>query len=120
MFLRPVLSTLGKRIASPLACRSNSTVPESKRGNVYELRTYTILPSKMREYQKVVEEVLPVRMKQSQLNGSWYTEIGNLNEVFYLWEYGKEVWYVDGRTFESVPSLCIRLHPQKWSPFLGL
>ena len=37
---------------------------------------------------KVMEKVLPKRIKASKMNGFWYTELGGLNEAMYLWEYG--------------------------------
>ena len=37
----------------------------------------------------VMEEIVPVRTQHSKLTGAWCTELGGLNEVNFLWEYGK-------------------------------
>ena len=70
------------------ACRHHSTNGESK---IYELRTYAVQPGKMSEYMAVMKEVLPVRTKYSKMNGFWYTELGGLNELIYLWEFGMKL-----------------------------
>lgn len=57
-------------------------------GKIYEFRTYAVHPAKMRECMCALEEVLPVRTGFSKLNGYWYTELGGLNEINFLWEFG--------------------------------
>lgn len=59
---------------------------------VYELRRYAVRPSKMRECMGVLEEVLAMRARFSKMNGCWSTELGGLNELHFLWEFG--VWYI--------------------------
>jgi len=54
---------------------------------IYELRVYTLHPGRMKEYLKTFEENLPIREKHSKLAGLWYTEVGQLNQVFNLWGY---------------------------------
>ena len=61
-------------------------------GKVYELRRYAVHPSKMRECMAVLEEVLAMRAKFSKMNGCWSTELGGLNELHFLWEFG--VWNI--------------------------
>ena len=70
------------------SARSFSTSLPRAGGKIYEFRTYAVHPAKMRECMGVMEELLPFREKYSKLNGCWYTELGGLNEVNFLWEFG--------------------------------
>lgn len=54
---------------------------------IYELRTYTLKPGGVPEFEARFEEVLPYREKYSKLAGFWHTEIGPLNQVVHLWAY---------------------------------
>ena len=42
----------------------------------------------MRDAMKIVEDLLPYRQKFSKMNGCWVTELGGLNEMNFLWEFG--------------------------------
>ena len=55
---------------------------------LYELRTYTIQPARYAEFLKLTNEQLHIRMAHSKLIGYWTTELGGLNEVVHIWEYG--------------------------------
>jgi hypothetical protein len=68
--------------------RSFSSSPSARK--IYELRIYAVQPVRMKECMGVLEkDVLPLRSSFSKLNGCWYTELGALNEINFLWEYGK-------------------------------
>lgn len=55
---------------------------------IYEIRTYTVKPKYFKEYIKFTEENFHLRIKHSKLFGYWRTELGALNEVIHIWEYG--------------------------------
>ena len=81
------------RFAAAVAARPGSRKPLStsaagEGGKIYEFRTYAVHPEKMKECVGVMEELLPVRAEFSKLNGYWYTELGGLNEINFLWEFG--------------------------------
>ena len=57
-------------------------------GKIYEMRTYFIEPARYTEYLKLANEYLHIRMAYSRLIGYWTTELGGLNEVITIWEYG--------------------------------
>ena len=61
----------------------------ASREKIFELRTYAMQPAKARECMKIVDELIPIRAKFSKLNGYWYTELGGLNEITFLWEFGR-------------------------------
>ena len=55
---------------------------------IHELRTYTIQPSKFKDFVAHTAKVgIKLRTKHSKLCGYWTTEIGELNQVVHLWEY---------------------------------
>ena len=71
------------------ACRAEtigSNDAENKK--IYELRTYAIRPDKFGEYLKLMEENIGLRTAHSKLLGFWITDLGGINEVNHLWEYG--------------------------------
>ncbi len=54
---------------------------------IYELRTYTLYPGKVKEFLALFEKGSKARDKYSKTVGVWYTEIGELNQVVFLREY---------------------------------
>ncbi|MGI8551821.1 MAG: NIPSNAP family protein [Dehalococcoidia bacterium] len=54
---------------------------------IYELRTYTLKPGMVAEFEKRWEPMVEGRQKLSPLGGLWHTEIGPLNEMVHLWPY---------------------------------
>ena len=55
---------------------------------IYELRTYAIRPDKFGEYLKIMEENIHLRTAHSKLTGFWISDLGGINEVNHIWEYG--------------------------------
>ena len=68
---------------------SSSTAASTEKGKLYELRTYAIQPAKFGEFLKLSAEHFHLRTAHSKLIGYWTTELGGLNEVVHLWEYGR-------------------------------
>ena len=54
---------------------------------IYEIRTYTLTPGSVPEFEKRVEASLANRLKHSELAAFWHTEIGPLNQVVHVWPY---------------------------------
>ena len=54
---------------------------------IYEVRTYSIKPGGVAEFERRFGEALPHRTKYSPLGAFWHTEIGPLNEVIHVWPY---------------------------------
>jgi hypothetical protein len=54
---------------------------------IYEIRTYTLKPGQILEFEKRFEASLSVRLKYSELAAFWHTEIGPLNQVIHIWPY---------------------------------
>ncbi|MGE3540064.1 MAG: NIPSNAP family protein [Candidatus Tectimicrobiota bacterium] len=54
---------------------------------IYEVRTYTMQPGKVAEFEERFAKRLPTREKHSKLGAFWRTEIGPLNKVIHVWPY---------------------------------
>ena len=54
---------------------------------IYEVRTYTLKPGGVPQFEANFAEALPHREKYSKLAAFWHTEIGPLNQVIHVWPY---------------------------------
>jgi hypothetical protein len=54
---------------------------------IYEVRTYTLKPGSVAEFESRFEQRHPYREKYSKLGAFWHTEMGPLNQVVHVWEY---------------------------------
>ena len=52
---------------------------------IYELRTYTLKPGAVPEFEERFAKRLPFREKHSKLGGFWHVEFGPLNQVVHIW-----------------------------------
>ena len=48
---------------------------------LYEVRTYTLRPGTVAEFEERFAKRLPLREKHSKLGAFWHTEFGPLNQV---------------------------------------
>ena len=48
---------------------------------IYEVRTYTLRPGTVAEFEERYEKRLPAREKHSKLGGFWHTDFGPLNRM---------------------------------------
>ena len=54
---------------------------------IYEVRTYTLKPGSVAQFEENFAKALPHREKYSKLGGFWHTEVGPLNQVIHIWPY---------------------------------
>jgi len=54
---------------------------------IYEVRTYTLRPGSVAEFEERYAKRLPLREQHSQLGGFWHTEFGPLNQVIHVYPY---------------------------------
>ena len=54
---------------------------------IYEVRTYTLKPGGVPQFEQNFAEALPHREKYSKLAAFWHTDIGPLNQVIHVWGY---------------------------------
>ena len=65
---------------------------------IYEVRTYTLKPGAVPQWERHFEEALPNRVKHSPLAAFWHTEMGPLNQVIHVWPYENLQQRTDIRT----------------------
>jgi NIPSNAP len=53
----------------------------------YEVRTYTLRPGTVAEFEERFTKRLPLRQKHSKLGAFWHTDVGPLNQVVHAWPY---------------------------------
>ena len=54
---------------------------------IYEVRTYTLKPGAVAQFEENFGKALSHRQKYSKLAAFWHTEIGPLNQVIHVWPY---------------------------------
>ena len=54
---------------------------------IYEVRTYTLKPGSVGQFEENFAKALPAREKYSKLGAFWHTDIGPLNQVIHVWPY---------------------------------
>jgi len=54
---------------------------------IYEMRTYTLKPGRVAEFEKRWEPLVAGRQEFSPLGGLWHTEFGPLNQMIHVWPY---------------------------------
>ncbi|MDP6548880.1 MAG: NIPSNAP family protein, partial [Dehalococcoidia bacterium] len=54
---------------------------------IYEVRTYTLKPGSVPQFEENFAKALPSRERFSKLGAFWHTEIGPLNQVIHVWPY---------------------------------
>jgi hypothetical protein len=54
---------------------------------IYEVRTYTLRPGSVAEFEERYAKRLPMREKHSKLGAFWHTEFGPLNQVVHVYPY---------------------------------
>jgi hypothetical protein len=54
---------------------------------IVEIRTYTLQPGTVAQFEERFAQALPARAKVSPLAAFWHTEVGPLNQVIHVWPY---------------------------------
>ena len=54
---------------------------------IYEVRTYTLRPGTVAEFEDRFAKRKPLREKHSALGAFWHTDFGPLNQVIHAWPY---------------------------------
>ena len=54
---------------------------------IYEVRTYTLRPGTLAEFEERYERRLSLRERHSKLGAFWHTEFGPLNQVIHVYPY---------------------------------
>lgn len=64
------------------------TSPPRSLGGIFELRTYTLHPGNLLEWEQHWRRGLEARKNVMEGVGAWFTQVGSLNTVHHLWQFG--------------------------------
>ncbi|KAB8356667.1 hypothetical protein FH972_024244 [Carpinus fangiana] len=108
------------------------TTPPRKLGGIFELRSYTLHPGNLLEWETHWRKGLAARKEVMEGVGAWFVQVGELNTVHHLWQFAdleerkrrREMsWAVPGwgdtvhKTVPLIQSMKSRvLVPCDWSP----
>lgn len=108
------------------------TTPPRKLGGVFELRSYTLHPGNLLEWETHWRKGLKARREVMEGVGAWFVQIGDLNTVHHLWQFAnleerrlrrEQSWGVEGwadTVHKTVPLIQTMkskiLVPMPWSP----
>ncbi|KAL9074785.1 MAG: hypothetical protein Q9157_004275 [Trypethelium eluteriae] len=108
------------------------TTPPRQLGGVFELRSYTLHPGRLLEWETHWRTGLKARREVMEGVGAWFVQIGDLNTVHHLWQFAnleerrarrEQSWGVEGwgdtvhKTVPLIQTMKSRiLVPMPWSP----
>ncbi|KAL2022958.1 hypothetical protein VTK56DRAFT_4173 [Thermocarpiscus australiensis] len=108
------------------------TTPPRKLGGVFELRSYTLHPGNLLEWETHWRRGLKARREVMEGVGAWFVQIGDLNTVHHLWQFAdleerkirrEKSWGIEGwaetvhKTVPLIQEMKSRiLVPMPWSP----
>ncbi|KAG6100092.1 hypothetical protein E4U30_005457 [Claviceps sp. LM220 group G6] len=108
------------------------TTPPRKLGGIFELRSYTLHPGNLLEWETHWRRGLKARREVMEGVGAWFVQIGDLNTVHHLWQFAnleerrerrEKSWSVEGwsdtvhKTVPLIQNMKSRiLIPMPWSP----
>lgn len=139
--LSPEFNTFQGEVGSLITTRRNDLMQEfsfwptaSPRnlGGIFELRSYNLQPGKLLEWEAHWRKGLEARRNVMEGVGAWFTQIGKLNTVYHLWQFGnlrerqlsrEKSWEIPGwsDTVHKTVPLIAQMHsniliPLPWSP----
>lgn len=108
------------------------TTPPRTLGGIFELRSYTLHPGNLLEWETHWRKGLAARREVMEGVGAWFVQIGDLNTVHHLWQFAdleerkvrrEQSWGVEGwadtvhKTVPLIQSMKSKiLVPLPWSP----
>ena len=108
------------------------TTPPRQLGGLFELRSYTLHPGNLLEWETHWRRGLKARREVMEGVGAWFVQIGDLNTVHHLWQFAnleerkirrEQSWSVEGwgetvhKTVPLIQTMKSRiLIPCSWSP----
>ncbi|KAE8352122.1 hypothetical protein BDV28DRAFT_6421 [Aspergillus coremiiformis] len=108
------------------------TTPPRRLGGLFELRSYTLHPGNLLEWESHWRRGLRARREVMEGVGAWFVQIGDLNTVHHLWQFAnleerkirrEQSWGIEGwaetvhKTVPLIQSMQSRiLIPMPWSP----
>jgi hypothetical protein len=128
--LRKLIS--GKRTSLMQEFSFWPTTPPRQLGGLFELRSYTLHPGNLLEWETHWRRGLKARREVMEGVGAWFVQIGDLNTVHHLWQFAdleerkirrEKSWGIEGwaetvhKTVPLIQEMKSRiLVPMPWSP----
>ncbi|KAM0323669.1 hypothetical protein ACHAQA_008604 [Verticillium albo-atrum] len=137
----PEYAEFDKKLRSLIHSKKNSlmqefsfwpTTPPRKLGGIFELRSYTLHPGNLLEWETHWRRGLKARREVMEGVGAWFVQIGDLNTVHHLWQFAnleerkirrEQSWQIEGwsetvhKTVPLIQKMESRiLTPMPWSP----
>ncbi|KAE8443704.1 hypothetical protein EG329_001476 [Mollisiaceae sp. DMI_Dod_QoI] len=137
----PDYAAFDKKVKSLITAKRTSLMQEfsfwpttapRQLGGVFELRSYTLHPGNLLEWETHWRRGLKARREVMEGVGAWFVQIGELNTVHHLWQFAdleerkirrEKSWNVEGwgdtvhKTVPLIQSMKSRiLIPMPWSP----
>ncbi|KAJ1672589.1 hypothetical protein EV182_006883, partial [Spiromyces aspiralis] len=63
------------------------TSPPIVTGGLYELRSYTLLPGRLLEWEQNWRRGVECRKHNERMIGAWFSQLGELNQIHHMWAY---------------------------------
>jgi len=108
------------------------TTPPRQLGGIFELRSYTLNPGNLLEWETHWRKGLKARREVMEGVGAWFVQVGDLNTVHHLWQFAdleerkarrEKSWSIEGwgdtvhKTVPLIQTMKSRiLVPMSWSP----
>ncbi|CAK7271581.1 hypothetical protein SEPCBS119000_004678 [Sporothrix epigloea] len=108
------------------------TTPPRQLGGLFELRSYTLHPGNLLEWETHWRRGLKARREVMEGVGAWFVQVGELNTVHHLWQFAdleerkirrEQSWGIEGwsdtvhKTVPLIQSMKSRIMvPMPWSP----
>ncbi|KAF2146351.1 uncharacterized protein K452DRAFT_283628 [Aplosporella prunicola CBS 121167] len=108
------------------------TTPPRDLGGIFELRSYTLHPGNLLEWETHWRRGLAARREVMEGVGAWFVQIGELNTVHHLWQFAnleerkkrrEQSWSIEGwgetvhKTVPLIQTMKSRIMvPMPWSP----
>ncbi|KAK4227366.1 NIPSNAP-domain-containing protein [Podospora fimiseda] len=108
------------------------TTPPRQLGGLFELRSYTLNPGNLLEWETHWRRGLKARREVMEGVGAWFVQIGDLNTVHHLWQFAdleerkirrEKSWQIEGwadtvhKTVPLIQEMKSRIMvPMPWSP----
>ncbi|ODQ65137.1 NIPSNAP-domain-containing protein [Nadsonia fulvescens var. elongata DSM 6958] len=66
---------------------NQDTATEKPLNNIFELRIYNLKPGKFYQWEHTWQQGLQCRQDVMKPFGAWFTQLGDLNKVYHLWQF---------------------------------
>ncbi|KIO18873.1 hypothetical protein M407DRAFT_154534 [Tulasnella calospora MUT 4182] len=99
----PFLESRNRQLCQEFAFWASS--PPHSMGGVFELRTYTLHPGTLLEWEQAWRRGIEARRKFAFPVGAWFSQVGRLHQVHHMWQYDsmaarkavrEQAWTVEG------------------------